>query len=640
MKNSMNCGFVKSLCMGVILSMAITLTMATNATAASGDVAKAELNQTATWISGDLDSKNGNKVENKRRVTTASSYLLEYDVYDVTTTSKDCVLTAYYYDVNDKFVKSEKLENGSTIIKDAKSSSVRFTLAYAPAEKSMSLGQWRGKIGSVQKIDINPVIVASVESVAGEEECELFDSFSSNSTKNWVSGDFSEKTGEAVENKRRLASKETYSVCEQTLEVSLTSDDIRLKVYEYDNDMNLVNVNVAADGDDVTVDDETRFVTFSLYRTYSEKSLSMGQWGGIFSNGLEVTVEATDGDQRELGSGKEEPVVEEEPVEEEVPVVTAPIGFVPTAGESEIYNILKEMLYTGDMSLRDISSLKVTIADVYNTFDRLITGEGFLHYKAAGSIVPNQFNAKNGYCNTLAIGGMDADYLNRYNRMMVAVDTIKKSIDPRMSDVEKALVTHDYLVENTTYVMNGPFVGCAGGILGNGEGLCTGYAEAFNLVMHELGIKTYLVNSDSMHHAWSYVELDGNVYHVDCTWDDSRSFGHIRQYFVNSNTRFGKNIPDRHYDWKTLKNSDGTSNNVSATSTKYDNWFVHDVKGKMVYCDGFWYYADGKQIKRSNIEGTNMSTVLTEGNDVCIMSLSQGVLQYKVNGVVKTLKIK
>lgn len=645
MKNTMNCGFVKSLCMGVILSLVITLGMTTKVMAAGGDVANAELSQTSMWISGDLDSKSGKLIENKRRVSTANFYELEYDVYDVTTTSKDCVLTAYYYDENGNLVKSEVLENGSTIIRDDKATSVRFTLTYAPREKSMSLGQWRAKIGSEQKIDISPVKISTeLSSEESEEDYELFDSFSSSSTANWISGDYSEVTGETIENKRRLASKETYSICDQTLEVSLSSDDVRLKVYEYDNDMNLVNVNVTENGDDISVDSDTRFVTFSLYRTYSEKSLSMGQWGGIFSNGLEVNVVAKDFDNTELaGEFEVEEPVEEEPAEEYVigkSAGTTEFGFVPTAGESDIYNVLKEMLYTGDMSVRDISSLKVSINELYRAFDRLITGEGYLHYNAAGSLVTNNYNVKNGYCTTVALFGMDADYLNRYNRMMAALDEIKKLIDPRMSEVEKALIVHDYIVENTTYTKDGPFVSTPGGILGNGEGLCAGYTNAFMLVMRELGINSYYLSSTDMNHAWNYVELDGAIYNVDLTWDDGSKSGTVRNYFIGSDTRFKSSIPSRHYSWKILTNSDGTTSNISATSTKYDNWFVHDVKGKMVYCDGFWYYADGTKIMKSNIEGTKVSTVLTEGKDVCIISLSQGVLEYKVNGITKALKIK
>ena len=60
----------------------------------------------------------------------------------------------------------------------------------------------------------------------------------------------------------------------------------------------------------------------------------------------------------------------------------------------------------------------------------------------------------------------------------------------------------------------------------------------------------------------------------------------------------------------------------------------------MVYSNGYWYYASGKSIKRSDAYGNNMSTVLTAAGNVSIIGVSQGKLQYKVNGTVKTLTLK
>ena len=60
----------------------------------------------------------------------------------------------------------------------------------------------------------------------------------------------------------------------------------------------------------------------------------------------------------------------------------------------------------------------------------------------------------------------------------------------------------------------------------------------------------------------------------------------------------------------------------------------------MVYNNGYWYYADGKTIKKSDAYGTSMSTVLTETGNVSIIGLSQGKLQYKVGSTVKTVAFK
>lgn len=647
MNNISKHGLVKSICLGLIFSLTITLGTVTKAEAAGGDVANAELNKVSSWATGDLDAATGNPAENKRRVTTKEAYSLISKEYVVSATSADCEINAYYYDSNMKYVKTEKLADGSSILKADNTDYVKFTLRYNPREKSMSLGMWGGKIGSEQIISISPVKEEVEEQAVEESEYELFDSFSSTSVNEWTSGEYSDTTGEAVTNKRRLASKDAFSVCEQTLEVSLASEDVRLKVYEYDEDMNLVDVNVASDGEDVTVDDETRFVRFALYRTYSEKSLSLGQWAGIFAGGLEVEVTASDSDNTEMSAppvAEEAPVVEEEPAAEEAPVVVEPVkGFVPTEGESEIYNVIKEMLYTGDKSVRDISSLKVTINEASDAYARLINGEGYFYYAAAGNVWLSNLGVKNKLCTTAQLCGMDDDFLNRYNKMMSVIDKVLAKMDPSMSDIEKALIAHDYLTENITYDEKPALRSCAGGILANGRGVCAGFARAFATIMRAAGITAYDVSSTDMNHAWNYVVLDGQIYNVDCTWDTktkNKSTEFHREYFVASDARFEKAIPSKHYNWEVVQLDRHPMPTTRATSTKYDKWFVHNTTSKMVYCEGFWYYADGTRIVRSDIEGRNSTTVLTESSNISIISLSQGVLQYKVNGITKTIKVK
>lgn len=310
---------------------------------------------------------------------------------------------------------------------------------------------------------------------------------------------------------------------------------------------------------------------------------------------------------------------------------------------NDIYSIIKNMFETGDMSVRDISSLNVTTTEVYKAYRDYIHGEGYSHYAASSQTYLGNLGIKNGYCTTAQLVGMDADYVNRYNKMMAKVNTVISMMSPEMKPIEKVLIAHDYINENTKYDASTPICGTAAGILVNGRGKCVGYADALNLILHEVGITTYGVSSTDMNHAWSYVEIDGNVYHVDCTWDSSatdlKNMKYRRYYLMASDERFQQSIPRRHYNYIVDQYAGMERPDVAATSTKYDNWFVHDVSSRMLYSNGMWYYANGTKLMRSNIEGTNQSVVLTESSDICIMSLSQGVLQYKVNGVTKTIKI-
>lgn len=104
---------------------------------------------------------------------------------------------------------------------------------------------------------------------------------------------------------------------------------------------------------------------------------------------------------------------------------------------------------------------------------------------------------------------------------------ISAIINPGMTDLQKEFAIHNYLINNCKYdtaaLDNGyvvPLSFTAYGALVNGVAVCQGYAEAFSLLLDAVGIENGLVISDTMNHAWNYVNIGGKYYHVDTTWDD------------------------------------------------------------------------------------------------------------------------
>lgn len=57
--------------------------------------------------------------------------------------------------------------------------------------------------------------------------------------------------------------------------------------------------------------------------------------------------------------------------------------------------------------------------------------------------------------------------------------------------------------------------------LQSGKGTCQAYTQLYTAVLRECGIASYFVASDTIDHMWNYVEVDGEWYHADLTWDDS-----------------------------------------------------------------------------------------------------------------------
>lgn len=106
-------------------------------------------------------------------------------------------------------------------------------------------------------------------------------------------------------------------------------------------------------------------------------------------------------------------------------------------------------------------------------------------------------------------------------------------IRPNMSDYEKALALHDWLIMNADYDYTYSNY-TASGVLLEGKGVCQSYALAYQLLLNEVGIPNCLEHGKN--HVWNMIELDGEWYHVDVTWDDPGEGGFERwDYFCVSN---------------------------------------------------------------------------------------------------------
>ena len=91
--------------------------------------------------------------------------------------------------------------------------------------------------------------------------------------------------------------------------------------------------------------------------------------------------------------------------------------------------------------------------------------------------------------------------------------------DPAMTDLEKALWAHDYLIASCEYD-NSQTIYDAYGLFTKRTGVCQAYSLAYIAVMRELGVETVMVTSRDMNHAWNMVKIGDNWYHADLVYDD------------------------------------------------------------------------------------------------------------------------
>lgn len=103
-----------------------------------------------------------------------------------------------------------------------------------------------------------------------------------------------------------------------------------------------------------------------------------------------------------------------------------------------------------------------------------------------------------------------------------AVAEALSGITADMSDYEKELYLHDYLVKHVSYTDTGYNSHTAYGALVEGKAVCEGYARAFQHLLMLVGIPSFVVSGRSFteDHAWNLVKIDGAYYYVDVTWDD------------------------------------------------------------------------------------------------------------------------
>ncbi|MBR6728506.1 MAG: hypothetical protein IKM08_09970, partial [Clostridia bacterium] len=109
------------------------------------------------------------------------------------------------------------------------------------------------------------------------------------------------------------------------------------------------------------------------------------------------------------------------------------------------------------------------------------------------------------------------------------IDMIVAGAPADGTDFQKVLYLHDYFVRNYcydyTYTIRDAYT-----FFKEGTGVCQAYMLAFIAAAEEMGIRSVPVTSNAMNHAWNMVEVDGEWYHMDITWDDSGSYDSFTSY--------------------------------------------------------------------------------------------------------------
>lgn len=197
------------------------------------------------------------------------------------------------------------------------------------------------------------------------------------------------------------------------------------------------------------------------------------------------------------------------------------LGITPNYTNEEAY----DLIYDAMLDLRDEVKLSTNLTsdEIFDIRDRVIADHPEFFYL-------DYENSK--YWSN---GKLDFRYIDSKENIMTKSQRIEskssyilaKIIKPGMTELEKELAIHDFIVLNTKYDEKNlekntlpPSAYNVDGIILDGLGVCEGYAQTFKMLLNKVGIEAIVVSSPEINHAWNIVKIDGEYYHVDATWDD------------------------------------------------------------------------------------------------------------------------
>lgn len=206
-------------------------------------------------------------------------------------------------------------------------------------------------------------------------------------------------------------------------------------------------------------------------------------------------------------------------------------------------------------------------------------------------------------------------------------EDILSLITEDMTDFQKAVTVHDYIVMNLKYDTSYNVYDAVNMALG-GSGVCQGYAQMFyDICANELGMGCgFAVGQNKTPgdagHIWNVINIDGAWYHTDATYDDplfrdsetkALTDAPLRvshNYFLISDEKLKSINPNDSIDRENIECA------VECSDTYYDENRPWDdsSSAQIIVNDGAIYYISGNKImKKSDAE--EVVCVITEGEN-------------------------
>ena len=632
---------IMSLLLAVVLIFASIRPIAVNAMEANSPVEKVDFKDFSNWRSGNYNWTTGIYSANSARLCLNEYVTVSSGQYRVYVNNSNYHLLIRELDRSRSFIKSCELLNGKVYIPSANAYYLAIGIYKANGESGVTYSTYKqlftnGFYAGLQKIqteeedtetsssDTQTETENKSESI--EQKIYSAEAIDYKNFSNWRSGTYDYIKGQYCASKARICLNDYVTVNGGEYNVCVKNSSYCLLIRELDKNKTFIKSYALTDGKSYAPSTNTAYLGISIYKMNGESNVSYDTYKSLFANGFYAGLE----------------VVEEEEVEEEEEKELdngSSNDTTETSDSQAVYDLLKKAMLQSDGSKFDISKYKLSVDEVENVIWKKVIDDNYLEYVAQNGIrvcvIP-----KNGYAYQFYLLNINADYENCLKKVKASVNKYLDQVDNKMTDVEKVLLAHEFIVDNTQYKAANSASYRAAGPLADGYGVCAGYSGAMITLLHFVGIEAYEVIGQGMNHEWIYVKLDGEYYHIDPTWDDTRKGTdavYQHRFLIRNDDEFSTiSAGEVHRNW--FSNDIDT---VKCSSQRFTNWYVHDVAGSMHYYNGMWYYRDVKtnSIKCGNISGSVQRVVVdgaTVSGTVKIKGIDDGVLSYYVGSTLCT----
>ncbi len=256
-------------------------------------------------------------------------------------------------------------------------------------------------------------------------------------------------------------------------------------------------------------------------------------------------------------------------------------GSVNTVGTpasyDEVYSAALDCLEAGETVIEFKRNLDSNV--VYEAMDAVGRDYPDLFW-VNGYTITNSAAGRKGTLEIDLLPGVSESSIPELHRELEEkAESIIAGIPVESSNYEKMLYIHDYIVKNTVYShrktdadTNGLW-GTAYGCIVQGDAVCQGYTEAFAYFMKLLDIECGMVSGTAggEGHIWNYVNLDGEYYWIDVTWDDPDEQGNYGEDVVHSYFL----VDDEHL-LRSREILEGEDPFVPECSSMRENYFVRN----------------------------------------------------------------